>query len=624
MSLFELAFNNCKSNIKSYLMLFISMVFSVIVLCNMQILCHGETMNALREMNPYIMDAIFQIMVVLLTLFILFFTWYASNTFLRKRKKEIGIYLFMGVDIRTISRLYLLENLFLGVFACVLGEGIGALFSKFFQVLVIRLAGFDLDLVYDVRPEALIQTFIIFMIIFLFISVKGMISIQRSQVIELLTANKQEEKVPKIGMIYYVEAIVAILLLAYGYYLSTFAGTNARYILPTVISVLVGTYGVYQGLFPIIFKRLSQNKHFLYRGETILTVNNLVYRLRSNYRFYTMISITIAVTICVLGGAFTMNVVYKEQQSQAFVYPVAALSDEVVEVPSDWLKHEVKLLGLEGIGNGFMSSNQVLLMKQSDFIQVVTENGYENQLSSLPREIADHQIIQIERPGTLMSIATPVTEYEIENQLYEVVVNSRVVTLGGGINTSIQVVSDATYESLSPSATPLYFYGMKAETEEEANQRAMALSTLVGTQAVKIFNGYPYLASVSYLKLVYAIGAFLFFVVMMATGRIIYMKLYHDGSEDKEKYQVLLKIGVRPSELGRAIVREVVLFYLIPLGVGILHSYFAISALGDLMIADLTPTFFIAVLICLVIFTFLCLCSIQTFKRLIGIKRSSL
>lgn len=624
MSLFELAYSNCKNNIKSYLMLFISMVFSVIVLCNMQILCHGETMNALRAINPYIMDAIFQIMVILLTLFILFFTWYASNTFLRKRKKEIGIYLFMGVDIRTISRLYLLENLFLGVFACVLGEGIGALFSKFFQVLVIRLAGFDLDLVYDVRPEALIQTFIIFMIIFLLISVKGMISIQRSQVIELLTANKQEEKVPKIGMIYYVEAIVAILILAYGYYLSTFAGTNARYILPTVISVLVGTYGVYQGLFPIIFKRLSQNKHFLYRGETILTVNNLVYRLRSNYRFYTMISITIAVTICVLGGAFTMNVVYKEQQSQAFVYPVAALSDEVVEVPSDWLKHEVKLLGLEGIGNGFMSSNQVLLMKQSDFIQVVTENGYENQLSSLPREIADHQIIQIERPGTLMSIATPVTEYEIENQLYEVVVNSRVVTLGGGINASIQVVSDATYESLSPSATPLYFYGMKAETEEEANQRAMALSTLVGTQAVKIFNGYSYLASVSYLKLVYAIGAFLFFVVMMATGSIIYMKLYHGGSEDKEKYQVLLKIGVRPSELGRAIVREVVLFYLIPLGVGILHSYFAISALGDLMIADLTPTFFIAVLICLVIFTFLCLCSIQTFKRLIGIKRSSL
>lgn len=624
MSLFELAYSNCKNNIKSYLMLFISMVFSVIVLCNMQILCHGETMNALRAINPYIMDAIFQIMVILLTLFILFFTWYASNTFLRKRKKEIGIYLFMGVDIRTISRLYLLENLFLGVFACVLGEGIGALFSKFFQVLVIRLAGFDLDLVYDVRPEALIQTFIIFMIIFLLISVKGMISIQRSQVIELLTANKQEEKVPKIGMIYYVEAIVAILILAYGYYLSTFAGTNARYILPTVISVLVGTYGVYQGLFPIIFKRLSQNKHFLYRGETILTVNNLVYRLRSNYRFYTMISITIAVTICVLGGAFTMNVVYKEQQSQAFVYPVAALSDEVVEVPSDWLKHEVKLLGLEGIGNGFMSSNQVLLMKQSDFIQVVTENGYENQLSSLPREIADHQIIQIERPGTLMSIATPVTEYEIENQLYEVVVNSRVVTLGGGINASIQVVSDATYESLSPSATPLYFYGMKAETEEEANQRAMALSTLVGTQAVKIFNGYSYLASVSYLKLVYAIGAFLFFVVMMATGSIIYMKLYHGGSEDKEKYQVLLKIGVRPSELGRAIVREVVLFYLIPLGVGILHSYFAISALGDLMIADLTPTFFIAVLICLVIFTFLCLCSIQTFKRLIGIKRFSL
>ena len=82
-----------------------------------------------------------------------------------------------------------------------------------------------------------------------------------------------------------------------------------------------------------------------------------------------MVSITIAVTICVLGGAFTMKAVYNEQQSQAFVYPVAAITEEEVEVPDEWLKHEVKLLGLEGIGNGFMSSHQVLLMKQSDFIQ---------------------------------------------------------------------------------------------------------------------------------------------------------------------------------------------------------------------------------------------------------------
>ncbi|MDE5978029.1 MAG: hypothetical protein K2G70_06150, partial [Turicibacter sp.] len=601
-------------------MFFISLVFSVLVLCNYEILWHGETMDVLREMDPQMMDSLLMIILVILVCFIIFFTWYSTNIFLMKRKKEIGVYLFMGIELNVISRLYFLETMLLGIFSCVVGESLACLLSKFFQMLVLKVAGFELQVAYDVTMQSLIETFIIFMIIFFVLTVKGMISIARSQIIELLKANVQEEKVLNLGAWYYIEALLSFGLLCYGYGASQQAGMNSTYIVPAVISVLIGTYGLYQSLLPIIFKALSKNKAFLYRGENIITINNLTYRLRRNYRAYAMISITIACTVCVLGASFTMKYLYDNQKKQMLLYPVVALSTEELSLSNESVKNEVELLAMsDGVSsNGFLSATDVILMKESDFIQTVTQNGEEAKLSSLKVDLTDSEMIVIERPGTLMSIEwDPVTEYYIQDQTYEIVGNSRILTLGWSINNSVAIVNDKVYDSFVKSGQILYFYGIDAESEEVAHQLVEELNVNLNNETTVIYNGYLMLDSINWLKFTYAIGAFLFLVVMMATGSIIYMKIYHDAAEDKNKYQVLLKIGAMKEEIGCAIAKEVILFYVIPLMVGAVHSYFAIGALGDLMKQDLTMTFYIALGTCMIIFAILCVWSIQSFKRII-------
>ena len=98
MSVFNIAYNNFKNNIKVYTMFFISMIFSVVVLSNFLIMMNGDAMKVLGDMNEEYSKLILQVITVILVIFMFFFIWYASNIFLRNRKKEIGIYAFMGLD----------------------------------------------------------------------------------------------------------------------------------------------------------------------------------------------------------------------------------------------------------------------------------------------------------------------------------------------------------------------------------------------------------------------------------------------------------------------------------------------------------------------------------------------
>ena len=139
MSVFNIAYNNFKNNIKVYTMFFISMIFSVVILSNFLIMMDGEAMKVLGDMNEEYSKLILQVITVILVIFMFFFIWYASNIFLRNRKKEIGIYAFMGLDSSVIGKIYFIEMMLIGVSASIIGTIIGVVLSKFFQIFHLLL-----------------------------------------------------------------------------------------------------------------------------------------------------------------------------------------------------------------------------------------------------------------------------------------------------------------------------------------------------------------------------------------------------------------------------------------------------------------------------------------------------
>lgn len=227
MNVFTIAYNNFKNNLKVYSMFFISMVFSVSILSNFLILMDGEALDFLNSVNSNYAKMMLQILTTILSIFLFFFIWYTSNIFLRNRKKEIGIYTFMGLDSIVVGKIYFIEMFLIGLSSCIVGLGGGSILSKFFQMIVLKIAGFSVDISFNVTLNSIIYTFAIFMGIFILMSIKGFVNIVRSSIIDLLNAGKKEDKIPKINFLTYITAGISVILIIYGYYIVLKDSNNA-------------------------------------------------------------------------------------------------------------------------------------------------------------------------------------------------------------------------------------------------------------------------------------------------------------------------------------------------------------------------------------------------------------
>ena len=130
----KLAMMNVKHGLKNYLSLILSLAFTVLILFNFQNLIGSDSFLVLGTRNKEYIEIIVQIISFILGCFMFFFIGYATNVFLTRRKKEIGIYIFMGLSHEKIGQLYFLETIFTGLAALILGLFFGALTCGLFQI----------------------------------------------------------------------------------------------------------------------------------------------------------------------------------------------------------------------------------------------------------------------------------------------------------------------------------------------------------------------------------------------------------------------------------------------------------------------------------------------------------
>lgn len=632
MSVFNIAYNNFKNNIKVYTMFFISMIFSVVILSNFLIMMDGEAMKVLGDMNEEYSKLILQVITVILVIFMFFFIWYASNIFLRNRKKEIGIYAFMGLDSSVIGKIYFIEMMLIGVSASIIGTTIGVVLSKFFQIVVFKIADFNIDVTFNVSLNSIIYTVAIFMCIFLFMSIKGFISIVRSKIVDLLNANKKQEKMPKVNFLIYVIGIISLFLIGYGYYLVNEEAINA---LKTLVLVCIGTYGLFGAVFPIVFNFLINRKSILYKGSNIVTINNLAYRFKKNYTIYATIAILTATTTTVLGTAFSMKTTYENSQRNITLYSLALsstdefnseeIADKLKEVGEEKYSLNTKVLKVNSTLKDVpqYQNDEYIVVSYDNLSNILKANGDEKDLDKFNEEMVEgNNVIYIERPGTLMSFLANTNDITLNDVKFNVSESTRIRVFGEALNYSTIVVNNDEYEKLKETATEINFYGIKIENEENIINVIDEIGKNLNLETTHGFYGQFELKTIEWVKFVYAIGGFLFLVMALAEASIIYIKIYSDANEDKQKYKTLLSIGASKKDISKSISREVALFYFIPLVVGAIHSYFAINALADFMKENLNFVYLLSLVICIAIFIVNCIISIIGFKKIIGIKKN--
>ncbi|WP_279001757.1 FtsX-like permease family protein [Thomasclavelia cocleata] len=626
MSLLKLAYSNFKRSVRNYVSLIASLSFSIFIFFNFQNLVFSNAMDVLKERNSDYITIIIEVISVVLVIFVFFFIWYATNVFLAQRKKDIGIFTFMGLDNAKIGKMYVIEVGIITVLSLVIGLCSGIIFSKLFTMILLKLSDISVDVSFSFSIFPVIITIVLFMGIFIIMIIKGYLSILRSSVLEMISASKQNELKEEKGIITLIKVIIGIGLISGGYYCALLVGDMSSfiYIFYAVVLVIVGIYFLYDGLIPFVINKLSKNKQYLYQKERLLWINNLAFRLKKNYRTYAIVTILMICSVTVLATSFAMKQRYDSITHFRNTYSYVIMA--------------TKQLNEDEINQGISKTNEVdyhnsfnYLILNKDIVKtkyIYSQYGIisYSQLEKAAKdakmnfdipELKDNEVVNLTRLY-LMDISNPVSNptIEINKEMYQIIDETSESYLGliqENINTYI--VSDSVYEKLKNIGQEYYMYNYKINNPDNYQASISYLDNLVEENSINYLVNDPNGGDIAWVRVMYSICIFLFLVFILASGSIIFMKLNNEAFEDKERYVILKKMGISNNTLVKSIKNEIRFAYCCPFILMLISSYFSVHALANVMKTELYIINVVSTIVILVMFYIIYKISVLMFKR---------
>lgn len=595
MNSFSIAFDNFKRNIKVYGLYVMSMVFSVLVFYNFTALKYNPDFQKANEATHYIKDVSIAVS-VLLFLFIVFFIWFASSFFLNQRKKEIGIYAFMGVTNSQIALIYAIELIFIGVTSIAAGLILGVIFCKLFLMMLAKVAILNMKINFFMSVDALIETTLVFFVIFFINAVLGYINICRSKLIDLLNAAKKEERLPKVN---YVKGILSIICIGLGYHFASQAvGDKFTTNLPiTIIFIVVGTYWFFGAFYSIIMKFIISRKKILYNGINVVSMTNIAFRIKNNYRTLAAVAILAAITLTSYGTVASLKYFVEMRDYIQKPYAISYISSDakVKQQVRDKIKDNSKIISLEEnievlilkphieVRANFPDEDTAIV-RYSDFIKVSSDLKAKDIEILKKAEPASGEIIYMEPPTAVMSLYDyKNVKVTMNNKSYIIRNSFKTPLFGNGLQASCLILNNKDYDLLKSSSQIYEFNGVKLNNTDNMKKLKGDLKSINSIQdTLSIFAGSDS-TNYSIFGIIYFLGAFLALVFIIATGSIIYFKLVSEAYLDKNKYVLLQRAGMTKEEAFRAIAKQIAISYILPLIVGIVHSCVAMSVLSKLM-----------------------------------------
>lgn len=633
MSITKLAFINFKSSFERYLSLVVSLSFTILIFLNFQNIIYSDVFQVLGSRNKEYIDIIVQSISFVLGCFMLFFIWYAMNVFLKKRKKEIGVYIFMGLTNQRIGKLYILEMIMIGFSALIFGVGFGIITTQLFQMILLALSDIAVEINFKFSIEPILITGAVYLIIYMIFVFKGYINIVRSSIKDMISASKQNEYVRQNLVILFIKTVLGLFILIAGYYMAIKDGGQEVLgnVLIAVVLVVIGVYLLFGGFIPMIFQGLVRNKKFLYKKQRTLWINNVIFRIKKNYNTYAMVCILTLCSVTALATSFAMKnrydnmIQFRNTYTFQFLSEKSGLRQEMQAFIEQYSKleyaSEISVVNLERS-----------LVKSNDFNKISSFLSY-SKVKQLAQEIGlefsleepkDHEVIQTGHMPLLSLITEDANiEITIHGENYKQIRETKVSYLGYlQESLGFYIVNDKEYEKLKPFGEELFIYNYKISELSKFQEVKKAIDGLAEQKKESYLGRVaidPESSEIDWIKVLYSICIFMFMVFILASGSIMFMKLYNDAFEERERYLILKKMGMEHKVLKKSIVNELRISYILPLIIMAISSYFSVHALGKMMFTNLFSINVITVLIVFVIFFLFYEMSIRVYQKNAGV-----
>ncbi|MDG0812235.1 FtsX-like permease family protein [Cohnella rhizosphaerae] len=469
----SLALSNVRGNWRAYSAFILSSVFSVLIFyLYAAFLLHpdvqsGEIKGALQVKQGMLACEF------LIIVFSFFFVLYSNSAFMKTRKKEFGLFTLFGMTRGQIRKMVLYESASIAAVSIAAGIGLGMLFSKLFFLALGALLGSGETIRFAVPPAALWMTAAGFFALFMIITLLTLFRVGRSEIVELLREARKPKPEPKLSV---WAAVLGFLTLGGGYALAMTMTSRTFLVLslPVIGLTVVGTYFLYAQGSVAILRLLMRRKRFYYDRTKMLTVSQLVYKMKDNARLLFVITVMSAVVLSASGTVYVLQQLQKSQILDHAPFAIGFIERgegahqvidpaEVVRIVREEGLHITRQQELSGLLGEHLAKEGSTARKDEFDAMIVSESDYNREAKVLGRKTAalagdeavlilPYQEMESYRPIQNGAIRLSIGNERLKLQLTDQLAGA--VTSPVLFATYLLVVDDARYAQLNASAAP--------------------------------------------------------------------------------------------------------------------------------------------------------------------------
>lgn len=631
----KLASTNLKKNHRGYLPFLISMLFLVAINTMTQVIVNNEGMRALPGGDSA--SSMFGLGHIVIIIFTVIFSFYTNSFLLKQRKKELGLYNILGLGKRELYQLMIWESFLSFFIVLITGLITGVVLSKLAFLVLRRLISVGNEFVFQLLPESLGFVSLLFLGIFFLLLLINCWQIKKTNPISLLHGSKKGEQEPKAR---WIIAILGLVFLGSGYGIAVTIDSPISALtlfFVAILLVILGTYCLFMAGSIALLKLLKRNERFYYKTNHFISISSMMHRMKQNAAG--LASICILSTMVLVTAATTGSLFFGQKDVENTRYPRDVMISTVQQ--PEKVKAAIEAVSAEKQApitkQVYLTSTKSIMFqpKNGNYQLTPLEDFYNSKSATIAlisfmtaQEYAKHtdETVNLKDDEIYfypVSGDVDGNQLKLEDQKFKI---KKRINKFPGINQQIeltdyfvvvlanqsvleQCLSDwFPKKAVAAENYPEYNFMFNTDLKEKEKQIDFAqtlrnqLNQQLGDSQVRIVDKYTFVSENKIFT-----GGFFFLGIIfgatfiLATALIIYYKQISEGIDDRERFEILQKVGMSHREVKKVIRSQVMMVFSFPLVVAVIHLGFAFPLIKKLLVLFGLVNWKLFLLVCVIV-----------------------
>ena len=616
----KIAFKNVKKSFKDYTIYFFTLMLAVCIFYTFNSIESQKAMSELTSSGESYVEILSKV-ISYVSVFIAFILGslilYANNFLVKKRNKELGIYMTLGMSKNKISKILILETIIVGILSLISGLILGLIFSQGLSILVVKLFGLKMSTYsFVISGKAMIKTVLYFGIMFLLVMIFNSFVISKYKIIDLLTVGRKTEEVKfKSNIVYLITFILCVISLVTAYKLILEVGLLGIKDKKFLISILLGVVGTFLFFFSLsgfILYIVKKNKKIYFKGLNIFIVKQINSKVNTNFISMSVICLMLFMTIGMLSTGFSFKNAIESGLKDSTPYDASAnLYIDEGEKANDIQK------SLEYIGVKFNKEDKVVYydlytdnktisealnlnanmrslmnyMKLSDYNkiraldnqnaielnkdEVLITSNYANTLEAIQNYVKNNDSIKIENKSYKIKDKKVIEENLktdfMKDNMITVIVNDDIcdnMTLVSS-NVNVNFVGEGKEKRESDFTNKIYSY---KTTDTDYDK----IGFVLGASRTEIYESNKGMTTV-----VLFIGIYIGIVFLISSMAVLALQQLSEASDSIDRYKSLKRLGASEKDINKTIFIQTLVYFSLPVVLAFIHSVIGIKVAND-------------------------------------------